>query len=153
MILFLKRQTTFIRYVLVGILGTSVDLGSLYLLVQLSGITPHQSWLFPVFVTVAFMLAVVNNYILNRIWTFQSQTTQISAEFMRFFVVSLAGLLFTQVLMWLFISLGIWYLLAKALTSLSIMVWNFALNKLWTFRTTDPQTTTESSKSSIAMIG
>ena len=154
MILFLKRQTTFIRYIIVGILGTCIDLGTLYLLVRLSGIDPQKSWLLPFFVTLAFVLAVINNYILNRIWTFQSRSTQISSEFIRFFLVSLAGLIFTQFLMWIFVSSGLWYLLAKALTSLLVMAWNFALNKFWTFRSGHAAATSEESlTSSIAMIG
>ena len=87
MILFLKRQTTFIRYIIVGILGTGIDLGSLYLLVRITGINPQKSWLLPFLVTLAFVLAVINNYILNRIWTFQSRSKQSSSEFTRFFLV------------------------------------------------------------------
>ncbi|PIQ24763.1 hypothetical protein COW36_23620 [bacterium (Candidatus Blackallbacteria) CG17_big_fil_post_rev_8_21_14_2_50_48_46] len=135
MLQFLKRQTTFFRYVAVGILGTAVDLGTLYLLTHLSGIDPRKSWLFPFFVTLAFLFAVVNNYILNRLWTFESRGNQVSSEFFRFFLVSLGGLALTQALMWVFVSLlGVWYMLAKALTSMLVLVWNFGLNKFWTFR-------------------
>lgn len=157
MLQFLKRQTTFFRYVVVGILGTAVDLGSLYLMTHFSGIDPRKSWLFPCFVALAFLLAVINNYILNRLWTFESRANQVSAEFFRFFLVSLGGLVLTQALMWIFVSLlGVWYMLAKALTSMLVLIWNFGLNKFWTFRHVCPVTPgpdREVSTSTIATVG
>jgi dolichyl-phosphate beta-glucosyltransferase len=33
--------------------------------------------------------------------------------------------------------LGIWYMFAKALTSLIVLTWNFLANKMWTFRLTE----------------
>jgi putative flippase GtrA len=154
MLQFLQRQTTFLRYVVVGVLGTGIDLGVLYLLTRLSGIEPRTSWLFPCFVTIAFLLAVVNNYVLNRLWTFGSRNNSVSTEFMRFFLVSVGGLILTQGLMWLLVSLlGIWYLLAKALTSLMVLVWNFGLNKFWTFRQPASGQNSASLNSKIATIG
>jgi putative flippase GtrA len=151
----LQRQTTFLRYIVVGVLGTGIDLGSLYFLTRLSGIDPRKSWLFPCFVTIAFLLAVVNNYILNRLWTFGSRGSKVSTEFIRFFLVSLGGLALTQGLMWVMVSLlGVWYLLAKALTSLMVLIWNFGLNKFWTFR--QPASSSQnpaSMKSKIATVG
>lgn len=155
MLQFFKRQKTFFRYVVVGTLGTIVDLGSLYLMTHYSGIDPRKSGLFPVFVTLAFLLAVIHNYLLNRFWTFESHTHQVTAEFLRFFLVSLGGLVLTQVLMWFFVSLlGLWYMLAKALTSVIVLIWNFGLNKFWTFRQTHaPASDAEASTSTIATVG
>lgn len=154
MLQFLQRQTTFLRYVVVGVLGTGIDLGALYLLTRLSGIDPRTSWLFPCFVTIAFLLAVVNNYVLNRLWTFGSRSSKVSTEFMRFLLVSVGGLLLTQGLMWLLVSLlGIWYLLAKAMTSLMVLIWNFGLNKFWTFRHSASEQNSAPLNSKIATIG
>jgi len=136
-----SRYQTFLRYAVVGVLGTLVDLGVLYLLTEWSQIDPHKSQIFPVFVGLAFIAAVLHNYVLNRIWTFKSQDSQISAQFFRFLVVSAGGFLLTQALMWLLVAqAAIWYLLAKALTSLIVLSWNFGLNKMWTFRSTSPVT-------------
>ena len=130
-----NRHQTFLRYAIVGAMGTAVDLGVLYLLTEWSGIDPQASWWFPVFVTAAFTAAVIHNYILNRVWTFQSKDKQVSAQFLRFALVSVGGFVLTQALMWLLVPvLGVWYLLAKALTSLLVLIWNFGLNKMWTFR-------------------
>lgn len=134
-----KKYETFGRYAIVGGLGTAVDIGVLFVLTELSGIDPQiNSCLFSLFVTAAFIAAVGNNYILNRIWTFKSQDSNLSAQFFRFLIVSLGGFLLTQALMWLIVKLGVWYILAKASTSMAVLIWNFGLNRMWTFRQTTP---------------
>lgn len=141
-----EKYATFLRYAVVGALGTAVDLGTLALLTELSGIDPQTSPLFPLFVTCAFLAAVINNYILNRLWTFKSQDKNVAAQFLRFLLVSVGGFLLTLLLMWVMVSgLKVWYLLAKALTSLIVLVWNFGLNKMWAFRQPTPTPVSQSS--------
>lgn len=130
------RYQTFLRYAVVGAAGTLVDLLTLYGLTELSGIDPKTSHWFPLIVTIAFLAAVIHNYVLNRLWTFKSREQNVTAQFVRFLVVSLGGFVATQLLMWVLVMMlptG-WYLLAKAITSMVVLVWNFGLNKLWTFR-------------------
>lgn len=130
-----KRYETFLRYAIVGVIGTLIDLGMISVLVRWSHINPKTSQLFYLFVGIAFLAAVINNYVLNRIWTFKSQDQNVTAQFMRFLVVSCVGFVMTEGLMWLLVPvLGIQFQLAKAVTSLAVMMWNFGLNKLWTFR-------------------
>ncbi len=136
-----KRYETFLRYAIVGALGTSVDLVTLYGLTEWSGIDPKASLWFSVFVAIAFVAAVVHNYVLNRFWTFKSRDQNVAAQFARFMVVSMGGFVLTQVLMWVLVPLlsaRYWYLAAKAITSLTVLIWNFGLNKFWTFRQTEP---------------
>lgn len=135
-----KKHQTFVRYVIVGGSGTFVDLFSLYVLTESTGINPQTDMLFNVFVAIAFLLACSSNYILNRVWTFESKDTNISGEFFRFLVVSIGGFIATQLLMELFVSvLLIHYMFSKALTSILVLIWNFSLNKFWTFKV--PQNT------------
>ena len=109
-----QKYATFLRYAVVGALGTAVDMGTLALLTEFSGIDPQTSSLFPAFVTCAFVAAVINNYILNRLWTFKSQDKNVAAQFFRFLLVSIGGFLLTLLLMWVMVSgLKIWYILAK----------------------------------------
>ncbi|MGV3525932.1 MAG: GtrA family protein [Candidatus Sericytochromatia bacterium] len=137
-----NRYATFLRYVVVGVLGTAIDLGVLYGLTELSGVDPRTSPWFALWVALAFLAAVVNNYLLNRFWTFKSRDRNVSAQFFRFLLVSVGGFLLTQLLMWVLVTLlGVWYLLAKAITSVLILVWNFGLNKMWTFRAAASETT------------
>lgn len=141
---FLQRYKTLLRYGVVGTSGTFIDLFSLYLMTELSGINPQTDPRFYLLVTGAFLLAVMNNYVWNRVWTFQSKETRIYRQFTKFMLVALGGYILTQMLMWLLVSkMGTWYMMAKAATSLIVLSWNFILNKMWTFRPA-PVTTMES---------
>ena len=42
--------------------------------------------------SIGFILAATNNYIWNRIWTFQSQNMEVAREYISFIVISLIGL-------------------------------------------------------------
>ncbi|MBP9718584.1 glycosyltransferase [Candidatus Gracilibacteria bacterium] len=119
----------FIKYALVGVLGTAIDLGSLYFFVEFAHL--------PVLVgsVLSFLLAVVNNFILNKTWTFKDRSKNYRKLFIKFLMVSLVGLALTVGFMYVFVNLaGIWYIAAKVLTSGIVLTWNFFANKLWTFR-------------------
>ncbi len=127
--IFTKENTIFFQYAIVGVLGTAIDLGSLYIFVDLLHI--HVLFATPV----SFILAVVNNFILNKYWTFQNKSSNIRKQFIKFLIVSIIGLLLTELLMAFFVfALKIWYLLSKLITSGLVMAWNFLANKYWTFK-------------------
>src|SRR5208283_269723 len=99
-----NKYTVFIKYGIVGCLGTAVDLGSLYLFVDYLHI--------PLLVATAisFMLAVINNFILNKYWTFQNKNSNIRKQFIKFMLVSITGLFLTEICMAFFVYvLKIWY--------------------------------------------
>lgn len=129
MFLFLKEFKPFFKYSIVGVIGTFLDLAALYLLVEYG-----RMEVIPASV-VSFLLAVVNNFIFNKIWTFQNKSTNYRKLFIKFLIVSIVGLLLTITCMYIFVNLiKIWYMFAKALTSLVVLIWNFLGNKFWTFR-------------------
>jgi len=118
----------FIKYAIVGVLGTAIDIGSLYLLVEYAHLQ-----VIPASV-ISFLLAVINNFILNKIWTFENKSKNYRKLFVKFLIVSTIGLLLTIASMYLFVHLlAIWYILAKAITSVIVLTWNFLGNKFWTF--------------------
>jgi dolichyl-phosphate beta-glucosyltransferase len=124
----IKEFIVFIRYVTVGVTGTALDVGSLYVFVDLLHI--------PVLVAAAmsFIIAVVNNFILNTIWTFRNKKRNVRKQFMKFFIVSVVGLVLTEIGMAVFVYLlDIWYIASKLITSVIVLTWNFLANKNWTF--------------------
>lgn len=126
---FITKFKPFVKYSIVGAIGTFLDLSSLYILVEY--------FYFPVILgsIVSFLLAVVNNFILNKSWTFRSKSTNYKKLFTKFLIVSIIGLGLTVASMYIFVNiLAIWYILSKAITSLLVLTWNFLANKLWTFR-------------------
>jgi len=127
----LKEFIVFIKYSTVGIIGTALDVGSLYVFVDILHI--------PVLVAAAmsFTLAVVNNFILNKFWTFGHAGRNVRKQFIKFFIVSIVGLVLTEICMVFFVYLlGIWYIAAKLMTSAIVLMWNFLANKNWTFTDT-----------------
>ena len=74
------------------------------------------------------------NYFLNYYFTFQSNRRHAEA-FVQFYVVAGVGFLFNALFMWLLADvLGIYYLLAQLVTTGIVLLWNFWLNRTWTFR-------------------
>lgn len=144
--IFLSR--TFLKYVLVGVLGTAIDVGLLAVLVEMFHVDPKQDSLFYVFVSISFFAAVVNNFILNQWWTFRAPGKGQKRRFIKFLLVSLIGLFLSNICVFFFINvidfLAVWkgYHLsnvtlavsAKLFTSVIILLWNFLANKYWTFR-------------------
>ena len=99
---------TFIKYCFVGASGAVVDLGALYLLVEYAGLDVLIA------AGIAFVLAVINNFIFNKIWTFQNKNKGYKVQFLKFLAVSCVGLILTLSFMHLFVNIfEIWYLAAE----------------------------------------
>lgn len=84
----------------------------------------------------AFVVAVSNNFLLNRHWTFRRQgATDAHAGFQaaRFLMVSLAGLAVNLLVLSLLVSASLPELLAQAIAVVVATPVNFIGNKLWTF--------------------
>lgn len=82
----------------------------------------------------AFCVAVSNNFILNRYWTFEPGEGHPAFQAARFFAVSVAALLINLVVLEALVrgtSLGV--VAAQAIAVALAMPFNFLGNKLWTF--------------------
>lgn len=123
-----REIAVFAKYAAVGATGTLLDVASLYLLVE------HLHVPVLIAAALSFVLAVVNNFLLNKFWTFQNRSRNIRKQFIKFFLVSLVGLGLTEACMTVFVFLlGIWYIPAKLATSGVVLTWNFLANRFWTF--------------------
>lgn len=125
-----KNLRPFIKYCIVGATGTFIDLASLYVFVEyfLIAVIPAA--------VLSFLLAVTNNFIFNKIWTFNNKSKNYRKLYIKFLIVSVVGLGLTVLSMHVMVNIiGIWYMFAKALTSLIVLTWNFIANNTWTFRT------------------
>jgi putative flippase GtrA len=82
----------------------------------------------------AFCVAVTNNFVLNRYWTFEPGEGPAHFQAARFFTVSLASLGLNIAVLELLISNHITgELTAQAISVAVAMPFNFLGNKLWTF--------------------
>ncbi len=82
----------------------------------------------------AFCVAVTNNFLLNRHWTFAAGGGHAGFQAMRFFAVSIGALLINLVALEALVSeASLGELPAQAIAVAIAMPFNFAGNKLWTF--------------------
>src|SRR3990172_9266078 len=91
-----KNWRLLIKYSLVGISGTIIDVAGFTFLVSYTGLTRNLA------ATTSFVAAVINNYTWNRLWTFKSRVKNVSLQFVKFFLVSLGGLLLNLSFLWVF---------------------------------------------------
>ncbi len=82
----------------------------------------------------SFLVAVANNYVLNRVWTFRAARGHVGAQGWRFLVVSTASLLANLVLLHLMVTAGLGEIFAQAIAIILVTPLNFVGNKLWSFR-------------------
>jgi putative flippase GtrA len=82
----------------------------------------------------AFCVAVTNNFLWNRHWTFKATDGHAGFQAARFFVVSLCALVFNLVVLELLVSVGdVPKIPAQAIAVLAATPLNFVGNKLWSF--------------------
>ncbi|TES95224.1 GtrA family protein [Patescibacteria group bacterium] len=131
LLLFLKQQDLkqFLKFCVVGTVGTAIDFGLFYLLVE----SAHIWYLLAA--TISFIVAVINNYIFNKFWTFEDRDKDFLRQFGRFLVVSIIGLGLNVLILYILVEFaGMWYILAKVLATGVVLIWNFFANKYWTFK-------------------
>lgn len=118
-----------LRFGLVGASGYLVNLLVFALVVTGAGMD-HR-----VGATIAFLVAVTNNFVLNRSWTFPVSERRVHHQALRFFVVSVAGFgVNLAVLEVLVVTAGLPELPAQAIAVAAAMPVNFLGNRQWTFR-------------------
>jgi dolichol-phosphate mannosyltransferase len=82
----------------------------------------------------SFVVAVCNNYLWNRLWTFRSRRGHVYYQGMRFLVVSLAALGLNLAILRVLVALGAGKILAQAVAIVLVTPFSFSANKLWSFR-------------------
>ena len=79
-----------VRFAIVGIINTGVDLAVLNALIEISH-RGRSGFLYSLFKAISFLVAVVNSYLMNRRWTFPQKVLQ-TTRLPRFLLVSVFGL-------------------------------------------------------------
>lgn len=82
----------------------------------------------------SFLVAVANNYALNRVWTFRVERGRVGAQGWRFLVVSTVALLANLAALHVMVTAGLGEIIAQAIAIVLVMPLNFIGNKLWSFR-------------------
>lgn len=117
-----------VRFAAVGGTGYVVNLATFAILVHPLQVNYMLAAVF------AFCVAVTNNFLFNRHWTFRAGDGHAIYQAPRFFVVSAIALLFNLAVLKLLVAgFGAPKVLAQAIAIICATPLNFIGNKLWTF--------------------
>jgi putative flippase GtrA len=139
-----KERTRFLRFAVVGAIGAVVDFGILNLLLLVS--TPYV-----IAGTISFIMAVVNNFLWNRFWTYpDSRSKRFSQQLIQFTIINAIGLVIRIPLLAFLENVlirlaerffGEFFISAEfighntglAIAIIIVMFWNFLANRYWTY--------------------
>ena len=114
----------FLKFCVVGFSGVIIDFGITFLCKEKVRLNKYLSN------AAGFVTAATSNYILNRIWTFQSSNEQVATEYGTFMLVSVIGLGINSLVLYLLNEKMRWNFYAIGVTT----IWNFLANMVFTFR-------------------
>ena len=140
-----KETKRFVKFAIVGALGSVTDFTILNLLIKLAG--------FPSGIAngAGFCAAVLQNFLLNRLWTYpESRVRNTRRQMAQFALVSVVGFGINYLVFEYFdellrpywvdrlssadLGFTVSYNTAKLFAIGVVLFWNFAANRLWTFK-------------------
>ena len=121
-----------IRYCIIGVGNTALDF-ALY-----AGLTRgwefwrmHYLWAN----LISFTIVVTWSFFLNKHWTFRERSLSHGVQYIKFVAVTLGGVVITQGILFTGIEIfSLHDLLAKVIAAPLVVLWNFSMHRLWTFR-------------------
>ena len=146
-----NERVRFVKFLGVGLSGAVIDFGTLNLLTYFAGMELVYAQ------AISFVLAVTNNFILNRVWTYpDSRSKPLANQLGQFFLINGIGILVRTpiillsekvlfgILSGLFSDVAFPFAkfltieriaenLAVVIAILIILLWNFFANRLWTY--------------------
>lgn len=146
-----REGARFLRFMVVGLIGAVIDFSSFNVLsgfFHMPGVISQA---------LSFIIAVISNFLWNRYWTYpDSRTKTVSSQLIQFFVVNIIGLVIrTPIFVGLekpldklfsYLLPGLWsnaskflnpqfigHNMALAIAIIVVMLWNFFINRYWTY--------------------
>ena len=120
----------FIKYCVIGVSGAVLDFVVFYVLVDFAGIN------FIIANIISSALGITNNFLLNAHFNFKVKD-KLKGRFIKFAIVALVGIAFnTYIVSFLFVDMKINLMISKIIALFTIAVFQFVLNKKYTFKTT-----------------
>jgi putative flippase GtrA len=118
----------FVKYGLVGILGTGLHFSVLICLVKLLGCNVVFSS------TIGFIIVLIISYFLNKYWTFNSSGHGLQ-EFIKYAVVSLIGLFLNTIIIYVCTYiLELNYIIGQFCVVFIVPISNYFFNSMWSFK-------------------
>jgi len=120
--------TQLAKFCVVGATGYAVNLVVYALLLNWADLEYRLA------ATGSFLVAVSNNYLWNRIWTFPPQRGHVAYQGLRFLIVSVVVYGANLLLLTGFVEAGLGKIVSQAIAVVLVTPLNFLGNKLWSFR-------------------
>lgn len=118
----------FLRFGVVGFSGLFVDFGITWLLKEVARWQKYLSN------AIGFIAAASSNYMLNRLWTFQSTNPNVAFEYTGFIFIAVLGLAINTLMLWILVSrVRMNFYVSKVFATAVVMIWNFVANLVFTF--------------------
>ena len=115
-----------IKFGIVGVIATFVDLGVLVLLKELLQVDVLLSS------AISFCVSVAVNYILSMAFVFKSKNQDKVKEIVIFVLLSIGGLLLNQLILWIGITFTpVYYLVVKMFALVIVPIYNFITRKIF----------------------
>ena len=117
----------FFRYLFVGGSSSVVDLIAYGIFTELLGVHYLAAAFF------SYMTGLVWNHTLSVLWVFEHRHDRLK-EYALVFLISIGGLLWTELLLYLFVDLGrLHHFLARIVVMWIVLIWNFGMRKAYVF--------------------
>lgn len=154
-----KEVERFLKFAVVGSIGAMVDLGTSFILLR-TVLDPRSTLEVLIAATISFTAAVLSNFTWNRYWTYpDSRSRPIRRQLVQFFIVSTIG--WTGRTIWLSFAKPLFGDIAADLVArfdlelsevdaalggamvaillgiFVVMIWNFFVNRYWTYNDVD----------------
>lgn len=118
----------FLKFGVVGFSGVFVDFGITWLCREKLRLNQYLAN------STGFLTAVVSNYTLNRIWTFESHDPSVATQFSKFLLASIVGLAINNGIIYLLNErFRVNFYVAKLIATAVVTLWNFWANYTFTF--------------------
>jgi len=120
---------TFLKSIVVGGISTIFDLIFLFVFKHYLG------WHYMISVNIAFVMAIIVNFLLQKYWAFESAgTLSTYIQFIRFSGLSGFNLLVNAGFMYVLVSyLGVWYLSGQIIAVAILAIFNFLVYNFFIF--------------------
>lgn len=126
--LFKRKIIQLFKFGIVGLSGLVIDFSITYFFKEQLHFDPYLANAF------GFSFAVVNNYFLNKIWTFKNKEKAIVQQFAKFLLVAIIGLaLNTFCIYLLHQQLHVPFYISKLIAIVLVFAWNYTINATLTF--------------------
>ena len=154
-----KEFERFLKFAVVGTIGAVIDLGTSFILLR-TIFDPRIKTQFLIGATISFLAAVISNFMWNRYWTYpDSRSRSLRRQLVQFTLVSITGWVGRTI--WLNFAQPIFEntamdishnfnsplddvtaaliggMVAILLGIFVVMIWNFLVNRYWTYNDVD----------------